>query len=263
MQGPQQIQLQQFPNSLVAFFSYLVHFTIKKYSNMKNIFSYTFLLFILLQCSAYSQTVKVNEWVNWNKYAKSNEDLMFPAPGEKRVVFIGNSITESWAIIDSGFFKGNGYINRGISGQTSSQMLLRFRQDVIDLKPAVVVILAGTNDIAENAGPIALKYIFGNIVSMVQLAQVNNIKVIMSSVLPAYSFPWRPALQPSEIIIKLNSLIKFYCDGNSIPYVDYYSRMVDERKGLDKKYSIDGVHPTYEGFKIMDSLIQEEIKKLL
>ena len=230
---------------------------------MKNIFSYIFLLIILLQYSSYGQNVDISKWVNWGKYALSNEHLGLPAAGEKRVVFMGNSITESWAIRDSFFFKDNGYIDRGISGQTSSQMLLRFRQDVINLKPAVVVILAGINDIAENAGPVALKNVFGNIVSMVQLAQANNIKVIIASVLPAYKFPWRPALQPAENIIKLNSMIKSYCDENSIAYVDYYSKLVDERMGLDIKYTIDGVHPTYDGYKTMDSLVQEAIKKAL
>ncbi len=230
---------------------------------MKNIFGYLFLLIILQQCSAYSQNNNVSDWVNWKRYAAANEVLGLPAAGEKRVVFMGNSITELWAIRDSSFFKENGYIDRGISGQTSSQMLLRFHQDVIDLKPAVVVILAGTNDIAENAGHIALKYVLGNIVSMAQLAEENNIKVIICSVLPAYDFFWHPGLQPAEKIIKLNSMIKSYCDDNNIPYVDYYSKLVDERKGLDKKYTNDGVHPTYAGYKIMDSLVNDAIKKIM
>ena len=160
-------------------------------------------------------------------------------------------------------FLDNGYIDRGISGQTSSQMLLRFRQDVIDLKPTLVVILAGTNDIAENAGPIALKDILANINSMAELAHENNIKVMISSVLPAYDFPWHQGLQPAEKIVKLNSMIKTYCGNNNISYVDYYSKMVDERKGLDKKYTNDGVHPSYDGYKIMESLIQTEIKNVL
>ncbi|MGE5458334.1 MAG: SGNH/GDSL hydrolase family protein [Methanococcaceae archaeon] len=230
---------------------------------MKNIFSYIILLFVLLQFSAYGQNVNITNWVNWNKYAAANESLVLPAAGEKRVVFYGNSITESWALIDSSFFKVNGYLDRGISGQTSSQMLIRFRQDVIDLKPDLVVILAGTNDIAENAGPIALKYVFGNIVSMVQLAHINNIKVIISSVLPAYKFPWRSDLQPAEQIVKLNSMLKSYCDENKISYVDYYPLLVDERKGLDPKYTKDGVHPTLDGYKIMEALVQESIKKML
>lgn len=230
---------------------------------MKKIYCYIFVLISLWQYSAYSQNFNINDWVNFKKYAGSNEKLGVTSMGEKRVVFMGNSITESWAGIDSSFFKVNGYIGRGISGQTSSQMLLRFRQDVIDLKPALVVILAGTNDIAENAGPIALKDVLGNIISMAELARENNIKVIISSVLPAYDFPWHPGLQPAEKIIELNSMIKTYCDKNNIPYVDYYSKMVDERKGLDKKYTNDGVHPTYDGYKVMDSLIQPAIKNVL
>ena len=230
---------------------------------MKNIFSCIFVLFIFIQYSSYCQNVNVNDWINLNKYAKSNESLGLPSADERRVVFMGNSITESWAVIDSSFFKDNGYIDRGISGQISSQMLLRFRQDVIDLKPAVVVILAGINDIAENDGPIALKDILGNIISMAQLAQGNNIKVIISSVLPAYDFPWHHGLKPAEKIIMLNSMIKSYCDENNIFYLDYYSKMVDERKGLDKKYTKDGVHPTYAGYKIMDPLAREAIEKVL
>ncbi len=231
---------------------------------MKNIFRYTSLILILLQYPAYSQNVQtINDWVNYKKYAEADKSLPPSAPEKHRVVFMGNSITESWGVIDSGFFDNNGYVDRGISGQTSSQMLLRFRQDVIDLKPAVAVILAGTNDIAENAGPISLEDIMGNIISMVQLAEQNNIKVILSSVLPAYDFPWHKGLQPAEKIVKLNSMIKSYCDENNIPYVDYYSKMVDERKGLDEKYTHDGVHPTYDGYEVMDSLVQEKLKMVL
>jgi len=231
---------------------------------MKNIFSYLCLLLFVFQFSIYGQDKNANEdWPNLKKYAKANEELGLSKAGENRVVFMGNSITESWGIIDSSFFIDNGYIDRGISGQTSSQMLLRFRQDVINLKPAVVVILAGTNDIAENTGPISLKDVLGNIVSMTQLAEANNIKVILCSVLPAIDFWWHHGLQPAEKIVKLNSMIKSYCDGNNIPYVDYYSKMVDEEKGLDKKYTKDGVHPTLAGYEVMDSLIKKEIKKVL
>ena len=197
------------------------------------------------------------------KYADADENLAQPAPGENRVVFMGNSITEAWVKIDSSFFANKEYVGRGISGQTSSQMLLRFRHDVINLKPTVVVILAGTNDIAENTGPIALKDILGNIISMTQLAEANNIKVILCSVLPAYDFPWHHGLQPAEKIVKLNSMIKSFCEKNKITYVDFYSNMVDERKGLDKRFTNDGVHPTYTGYKIMDSLIVKSIYKIL
>ena len=230
---------------------------------MKSIFRMTFLVLILLQYPAYSQNVKSSEWVNYGRYAQANEKLPPPAPGEKRVVFMGNSITEFWAIRDSSFFVDNGYIDRGISGQVTSQMLLRFRQDVIDLKPTLVVILAGTNDIAENAGPISLQHVMDNIISMAQLAETNHIKVILCSVTPAYDFPWHKGLHPAEKIVKLNSMIKSYCEENNIPYVDYYSRMVDKEGGMIKKYTIDGVHPNHEGYAVMDSIVQKEIKAVL
>ncbi|MGB8319944.1 MAG: SGNH/GDSL hydrolase family protein [Ignavibacteriaceae bacterium] len=229
---------------------------------MKNILLWICLLVILLNLPGYSQNKNLKEdWANLKRYTKANEKLGSQSAGENRVVFMGNSITESWAVIDSSFFADNkNFIDRGISGQTSSQMLLRFRQDVIDLNPDVVVILAGTNDIAENTGPISIKDIFGNIVSMVQLAEMNKIKVILSSVLPAYDFPWHHGLKPAEKIVKLNSMLKSYCEENNIKYVDYYSKMVDDRGGLDKRYTNDGVHPTIAGYKIMDSIIEQAIK---
>ncbi len=241
-----------------------MQFINKKIFSMKNIFSYLCLILIFFHYNAYSQNNRTkDDRANLKRYAKADEELAPLNAGENRIVFMGNSITESWAKIDSSFFANNGYIDRGISGQTSSQMLLRFRQDVINLKPTAVVILAGTNDIAENEGPIALIDIFGNIVSMAQLAEENNIKVILSSVLPVYDFPWNPGLQPAEKIIKLNNMIKSYCEENNITYLDYYSKMVDERKGLDNKYSTDGVHPTIAGFKIMEPLVEKAIRKLL
>ncbi len=231
---------------------------------MKNILTSLFLIAILFPFSVFSQNNRgKDDWANLKKYADADENLAQPEPGENRVVFMGNSITEAWVKIDSSFFANKEYVGRGISGQTSSQMLLRFRQDVINLKPTVVVILAGTNDIAENTGPIALKDILGNIISMTQLGETNNIKVILCSVLPAYDFPWHHGLQPAEKIVKLNSMIKSFCEKNKITYVDFYSNMVDERKGLDKRFTNDGVHPTYTGYKIMDSLIVKSIYKIL
>ena len=231
---------------------------------MKNIFLLICLIIIPFQVKSYSQNEKSKEdWANLKKYSEADKILTDQASGEKRIVFMGNSITEFWAKIDTDFFANKTYIDRGISGQTSPQMLLRFRQDVINLKPAIVVILAGTNDIAENTGPITLNDIFGNIVSMVQLAEANKIKVILSSVLPAYDFPWHPGLQPAEKIVKLNNMIKSYCQKNNIVYVDYYSKMVDERKGLDRRFTNDGVHPTLAGYKIMDRLIGKAINAVL
>ncbi|MGB4850290.1 MAG: GDSL-type esterase/lipase family protein, partial [Saprospiraceae bacterium] len=166
------------------------------------------------------------DWGNLNKYADANKNLKSPMPSEKRIVFMGNSITESWLSIDESFFAAKPYINRGVGGQTTPQMLIRFRQDVIDLNPAVVVILAGINDIAENTGHITQEQTFGNIVSMAELAKENNIRVVLCSVLPAFDFPWRPGLEPAEKIVKLNAMIKAYCMKERIVYVDYYSNMV-------------------------------------
>ncbi len=204
-----------------------------------------------------------DDWGNLKRYAEENKNLKSPAPGEQRIVFMGNSITEAWKTVDSNFFKNDSYINRGISGQTTPQMLIRFQQDVIALKPSVVVILAGINDIAQNTGPITLRETFENIVSMQQQAKKNNIKVILCSVLPAYDFPWRKGLKPAEKIIKLNNMLSVYCKANNIVYVDYHSHMHDERNGLDKKYTIDGVHPILAGYKIMEALLDSGIKKVL
>jgi lysophospholipase L1-like esterase len=176
---------------------------------------------------------------------------------------MGNSITDSWINTDSSFFAGKNYIDRGISGQTTPQMLIRFRPDVIDLKPAVVVILAGINDIAGNTGPMTLEETFGNIVSMSQLAKANNIKVVISSVLPAYDFPWRPGLQPAEKVIKLNAMLKAYALKNNMVYLDYFAAMKDERNGLPASLSQDGVHPNLAGYKIMEPLAEKAIAEAL
>ncbi|HEY4194309.1 MAG TPA: SGNH/GDSL hydrolase family protein [Mucilaginibacter sp.] len=202
------------------------------------------------------------DWPNLNKYEDDNSKLAAPAPNETRVIFMGNSITENWRNMDSSFFT-NGYIGRGISGQTTPQMLVRFREDVINLKPAVVVILAGINDIAENTGPSKLENVFGNIESMVQLAQAANIKVVISSVLPANHFPWRPSIIPTDKVIQLNQMLKDYADKNGIVYLDYYSAMVDNEKGLPKTLSDDGVHPTLAGYKIMEPLATKAINDAL
>lgn len=219
---------------------------------------------LFAQFSVYGQDVKMNnDWANFKKYAADNERLKCNKTDETRVVFMGNSITELWKMSDSSFFAGKSYIDRGISGQTTPQMLLRFRKDVIDLKPKVVVILAGINDIAENNGPISLEDIFGNIVSMVEIAKASKIVVVLCSVLPAFDFSWHPDLEPAEKVAKLNSMLKSYAFKNKIIYVDYYSAMVDERKGLDKRYTYDGVHPTLAGYKVMEPLVENAIKKAL
>jgi lysophospholipase L1-like esterase len=219
------------------------------------------ILFIITAFHAMGQNEQSKtDWANLEKYAAANKSLPPLSKNEKRIVFMGNSITEFWPYHDTTFFKTNGYVNRGISGQTTTQMLVRFRPDVIALHPDVVVILAGINDIAQNTGPITLEDIFGNIVSMVQLARFNTIKVVLCSVLPALDFNWRPGLEPADKIIRLNAMLKSYCDENHFVYVDYWSTMQDGHKGLDKKYSDDGVHPNLTGYKIMEPLVQEGIK---
>lgn len=202
-----------------------------------------------------------NDWPNIRKYQDENSKLPPPAPGENRIIFMGNSITEFWKANDPGYFAS--YVNRGISGQTTPQMLVRFREDVINLKPAVVVILAGINDIAQNTGPIKLEDTFGNIVSMAELARAEHIKVVMSSVLPANHFPWRPAIIPTEKVIALNKMLKDYAEANNIVYLDYYSAMVDNQKGLPSNLSGDGVHPNLAGYKVMEPLAEKAIAEAL
>jgi len=220
----------------------------------------TILLFA--QFTVYGQETKMkNDWANFKKYAADNERLKCSTKNEKRVIFMGNSITELWKLTDSSFFAGKPYIDRGISGQTTPQMLLRFRKDVVELNPKVVVILAGINDIAENTGPISLENVFGNIVSMVELAKANKINVVICSVLPAYDFSWHPGLEPAEKVVKLNSMLESYAIKNKIVYCDYYSAMVDERKGLDKKYTNDEVHPTLAGYRVMEPIVEKAIKE--
>ena len=210
-----------------------------------------------------SALVNAQDWANLKRYADDNQKLSQPMSNEKRVVFMGNSITEGWVKIDPDFFKNNPYVGRGISGQTTPQMVLRFRQDVIDLKPAVVVILAGTNDIAGNTGPMTLDQTLGNIITMAELAKANKIKVVLSSVLPAFDFPWRPGLEPAEKIVKLNQMIKDYANKSGCIYLDYFSAMADERKGLKSGLGDDGVHPNLAGYKIMEPLAQAAIVKAL
>ena len=222
---------------------------------------YLFLtIVILFNLNAIGQN---KDWANLSKYSSENKTLMPLSMKEKRIVFMGNSITEGWKNTDPGFFEGRLYIDRGISGQTTPQMLIRFRPDVIDLKPAIVIILAGINDIAENTGPMTLEETAGNIFSMAQLAKAANIKVIISSVLPANTFPWRPEIKPAEKVIELNILLKQYCEENRITYLDYYSHMVDDKKGLDSRYGDDGVHPNLAGYKVMEGLVENAIKSAI
>jgi len=200
------------------------------------------------------------DFPNLKRYASENEKLLNASNKGSRIVFFGDSITEFWTPRNSTLFQNTNYINRGISGQTTSQMVLRFHQDVVELHPEIVVILAGINDIAENTGPITIEAIYENIIIMVDLAKTNQIKVILCSVLPSNTISWKTSIAPSDKIIELNQKIKSFADSNKIKYVDYYNSMVDNNNGLPKKYSDDGVHPNSEGYKIMESVILKILK---
>jgi lysophospholipase L1-like esterase len=204
-----------------------------------------------------------NDWANLNRYRQANAQLGAPATTERRVVFMGNSITEGWARYFADEFPGKPYVGRGISGQTTPQMLVRFRQDVIALKPTVVVILAGTNDIAGNTGPSSLEMIEDNLASMTEIAQANHIRVVLCSVLPVFDYPWRPGLEPAQKIVTLNGWIKTYAARVGANYVDFHSAMADERQGMKADLARDGVHPTEAGYKTMAPLIERAIAEAL
>ena len=201
------------------------------------------------------------DWAWLSRFREADLELGPPAPGQDRVVFMGDSITQGWNLERS--FPGKPYINRGISGQTSPQMLLRFRQDVIDLQPKVVVILAGTNDIAENTGPMTPEETEGNLMSMAELARANGIRVVLCSVLPSVDFPWHRGLDPAPRIVGLNKWIRNYAAEKGYVYVDYYSAMKDAQGGLPPTLSRDGVHPLPAGYAIMAPLAEAGIEKAL
>jgi len=204
-----------------------------------------------------------NDWPNFARYRQANAQLGDPAAGENRVVFMGNSITDAWAKRFPTDFPGKPYVGRGISGQTTPQMLVRFRQDVVALKPKVVVILAGINDIAGNTGPSTQEMIADNIMGMTELAKANGIRVVLSSVLPAYDFPWRRGVEPAPKVVALNSWIKAYAQGAGVVYLDYYTKMADARGGLSPALATDGVHPTAAGYQIMAPLAEAAIQEAL
>jgi lysophospholipase L1-like esterase len=197
------------------------------------------------------------------RYREANAKLAPPAPGENRVVFMGDSITAGWGRSFDTLFPGKPYIGRGISSETTQQMLIRFRPDVIALQPKVVVILAGTNDIAGNTGRSTQEMIQDNISSMIDLAQVNHIRVVLLSVLPAYDYPWQPGMQPAEKIVALNAWMKNYASRRGVVYVDCHTPMSDEKHAMKKELSRDGVHPNAEGFALMSPLVEAGIAQAL
>ena len=214
------------------------------------------LSFISLQLNA-------QDWANLKGYQNENAALTAPAKGENRVVFMGNSITQGWKETHPNFFSENPFIDRGISGQTTPQMLIRFRQDVIALQPKVVVILAGTNDIAGNTGPSTLEMIMDNLSSMADVANANKIKVILCSVLPAYDYPWKKGMEPNIKIPKLNKMIKAYCEKKGFYYLDFFSKMNDGNNGMINELTTDGVHCTAKGYDKMESMVKPAIVNVL
>ncbi len=220
---------------------------------------------VAMLCPLFTPTVAAqnDDWASLGRYREANRELGPPGFNEDRVVFYGNSITDAWARHFETMFPGKPYVGRGISGQTTPQMLVRFRQDVIALQPAVVVILAGTNDIAGNTGPSTQAMIEDNLVSMVELAKANGIQVVLSSVLPASDYRWRPGLDPGPKIVALNAWMKEYAAANGVVYLDYHSAMANEHLGLGQELAYDGVHPTEAGYRLMAGLVEEAIAEAL
>lgn len=218
------------------------------------------LLACVMACAADSFAQSgATDWPNLKRYQGANAQLGSPAAGENRVVFYGDSITDAWIDVTPEFFKGKPYLDRGISGQTTPQMLVRFRQDVIDLNPKVVVILAGTNDIAGNTGPSTPEMIQDNFKSMVELARANGIQPVLASILPASDYKWKPGMEPGPKIAAFNVWLKSYAEKNGLVYLDYYSAMVDDKLGLPANLSKDGVHPNPAGYAIMGPLAEKAI----
>ena len=209
------------------------------------------LLFVAIAATLLARS----DWAQHDRYAANNDSIT----ARPKAVFMGNSITDNWAKFHPEFFKTNDFIGRGISGQVTSQMLCRFQSDVIALRPRIVVIMAGTNDIAQNNGYIAHEHILQNIQSMCELAKLNKIRPVLCSCLPAAAFKWRPEMKPAEDIKRLNQMIRAYAKANKIKYIDYYSALVDERGGLPEKYAKDGVHPNMDGYAIMEQILIDNL----
>src|SRR5258707_6077330 len=217
-----------------------------------------------LQSELQQAQSKLKDWPNLVRYRDANSQVPPPDSGKARVLFMGDSITDGWGRRYGNFFPGNPYINRGISGQTTPQMLIRFRPDVIALRPALVVILAGTNDIAGNTGPMTLEAIEDNLMSMAELARANGIRVVLASLLPVcdYIKPQMPR-RPPEKIIALNAWMKDYAARNGLTYLDYYSAMLDDNKMLKQELTYDGLHPNDAGYEVMAPLAEKAIAAAL
>jgi len=202
--------------------------------------------------------MNAQDWANVARFKAENE-LIIENKAPVKMVFMGNSITEGWKLFDPNFFNSTDYVNRGIGGQTTPQMLIRFKQDVLDLKPKGVVILAGTNDIAGNTGPMSIQEIYNQIESMAGLAALNKIEVFLCSVLPVYDYPWKPGLKPAPKIVALNEMLKTLAGEKNYLYIDYFSEMSDDKNGLKASLGADGVHPNEKGYEIMKKVLLNTI----
>lgn len=207
---------------------------------------------------------KPKDWAGFGHYAEQNAEILKSGKAVD-AVFMGNSITRGWVREDAKFFEENNFVGRGISGQTTAQMVVRFRRDVIDLKPRVVVIMAGINDLAQNNGYISKENILGNIESMCDLARANKIKVILCSITPSSQFPWRKHITTcAEDIAEVNSMIKAYAEQNDIYYLDYYSALVNDNGGMQEQWTTDGVHLKKACYgEVMEPMVLKAINKVL
>ena len=223
----------------------------------------TFIVIVFQFTMTIAQDPNPMDWPNFKQFEQLNTKLTKMKKNKNRVVFMGNSITIGWLQTNPNFFKDKDYVNRGISGQTTPQMLVRFRADVVDINADVVVILAGTNDIAGNTGPITLKMIANNLKSMTEIAQANGIKVILCSVLPAYDYPWSPGKKPNIKIPKLNSMIEDFAKESGAFYLDYFKALNEGNNGIIKEYSYDGVHLTAKGYHLLEPMLEKALEKVL
>ena len=203
------------------------------------------------------------DWFGFNRYQADNERVITSGDWPE-VVFMGNSITDNWAYYHPDFFNSNNFCGRGISGQTSSQMLVRFTDDVIALHPKAVVIMAGTNDVAHNEYWVSPERVVDNIIAMCNIAQSNGIVPIISSIPPCSEFPWRKEISnPGQTIVDINKSLKAFADANGIVYVDYHSALTDEKLGLPKTLSNDGCHPLPDTYFTMEEMVLEAIRNAL
>jgi lysophospholipase L1-like esterase len=215
-------------------------------------------LYLSLLAIVIFTNMNAQDWANVARFKAENE-LVKENKAPVKMVFMGNSITEGWKLFDPNFFNSTDYVNRGIGGQTTPQMLIRFKQDVLDLKPKGVVILAGTNDIAGNTGPMSIQEIYNQIESMAGLAALNKIEVFLCSVLPVYDYPWKPGLKPAPKIVALNEMLKKLAGEKNYLYIDYFSEMSDDKNGLKASLGADGVHPNEKGYEIMKRVLLNTI----